>query len=194
MSDQPISISLVGASGRTGAELLRLIASQPEQYRLAGAWVGTDSAARGRDAGEVTGSGSLGCLCTRVGETDGKVDAIIDFSAPTAMREVMAAAIALDAAWVSGVTGLGDDAEALLDQAAKEVPVLHADNFSLGVAVLTELAELAKARLGPVFDIEIDEMHHRAKRDAPSGTAQILGRALGDPDGIIRTGPRADGE
>lgn len=194
MSEQSIRIALAGASGRMGAEVLRLMASQPDRYRLVAAWVGADSTALGRDAGDLARVGSLGCLCSRVGETNDEADAIVDFSTPDATCDIMNAAIALKVAWVSGVTGLGDDGEALLDRASKAVPVLHTDNFSLGIAVLAELAVLAQTRLGPAFDIEIDEVHHRGKRDAPSGTARMLGRALGDNGGSIRTGAREDGE
>lgn len=191
---QPIRIALAGASGRMGGELVRLIATQSDRHRLTGAWVGAGSHALGRDVGELAGVGSLGLTCTAVGQTEEPVDAVIDFTVPAAMHEVRQAVIEHEAAWVSGVTGLDDEAFALLDQAAQQVPVLHADNFSLGIAVLKELAVLAQQRLGDAFDIEIDEAHHRDKRDAPSGTAVMLGRALGDNDTTLRAGARKPGE
>ncbi len=177
-----------------GGELARLIVARPDRYRLTGAWVSGTSQALERDVGEAVGIGSLGLVCTKVGEVEAAPDVVIDFSTPAAMPNVMRAAVAFDAAWVSGVTGLDDEAQALLDQAAQEIPMLHADNFSLGIAVLVELAALAKARLGADFDIEIDEAHHRAKCDAPSGTARMLGHALDDGSGTIRVGPREAGE
>ncbi len=195
MNEEPIRIALAGASGCMGGELVRLIASRPDRYRLVAAWVGAESAALGRNAGELAGVGSTGCVCSTVSTIQGGADVVIDFSVPAALGDVVEAAVALEAAWVGGVTGLGDNnVDATLDRAAQRIPLLHADNFSLGIAVLAELAAIAKERLGPVFDIEIDEMHHRAKRDAPSGTARMLGRALGDRASRIRTEPRGDGE
>lgn len=191
---QPIRIALAGASGRMGTELLRLIGVRPDRYRLVGAWVGQSSHALGRDAGEVAGIDSQGIVCTTIGNVNDGVDAVIDFSLPVAAREVSDAVVALKAAWVCGVTGLDDEESDLVNRVAEKAPVLHADNFSIGIAVLAELAALAKERLGDSFDIEIDEAHHRAKRDAPSGTARMLGRVLGDQVGRIRTGPRESGE
>lgn len=185
----PLRIAVAGAGGRMGGELVRLLAEEPG-YRLVAAWVGADSADLGRDAGELAGIGPLGIGCTATGETDGEVDAVVDFSLVAAVPQVTQAAVTRGAALASGVTGLDAGAREALEEAGRSVPVMHADNFSLGVAVLKELAVLARERLGPAFDIEIAEAHHRGKRDAPSGTALMLGRALGDGEGRIRTGPR----
>ena len=185
----PLRIAVAGAAGRMGGELVRLLAKDPD-FRLAAAWVGAGSAGLGRDAGELAGLAPLGLECTATGETCGGVDAVIDFSTVAAVPEVARAAAACEAALASGVTGLDGPAREALDEAARSIPVLHADNFSLGAAVLKELAMLARRRLGPGFDIEISEAHHRGKRDAPSGTALMLGRALGDGEGRIRTAAR----
>lgn len=189
----PLRVAVAGAGGRMGGELVRLLAEEPD-YRLAAAWSGAGSADLGRDAGELAGFGPLGIACTATGEMSGEVDAVVDFSTVAAVPEVARAAVACGAALASGVTGLDAAARKALDEAGRNVPVMHADNFSLGVAVLKELAVLARERLGPAFDIEVAESHHRGKRDAPSGTALMLGRALGDGEGRIRTGPREDGE
>lgn len=190
---QPLRIVVAGAGGRMGGELVRLLAKDPD-YCLAAAWVGSRSRDLGRDAGELAGLAPLGVECTATGETNCEVDAVIDFSTAAAVPDVAKAAAACGAALASGVTGLDATARAALEEAARSVAVLHADNFSLGVAVLKELAVLARERLGSGFDIEIDEAHHRGKRDAPSGTARMLGRALGDTEGRIRIGARDDHE
>jgi 4-hydroxy-tetrahydrodipicolinate reductase len=106
---------------------------------------------------------------------------------------------------VSGTTGLDERQQLLLDEAARRIPVLWAANFSLGVALLEHLAEIASAKLGPGFDAEIVEAHHRLKRDAPSGTALALGHAVARGRGMTletaatfarhgQVGVRPDGE
>jgi 4-hydroxy-tetrahydrodipicolinate reductase len=82
-----------------------------------------------------------------------------------------------------GTTGLGEDHQRLIDEAAAKVAVIHAPNTSLGVALLRHLVTEAATRLGPDWDIEIVEMHHRQKRDAPSGTALLLGGAAAEGRG-----------
>ncbi|MGH9485389.1 MAG: 4-hydroxy-tetrahydrodipicolinate reductase, partial [Terriglobales bacterium] len=191
---QPLRIAVVGAGGRMGGELVRLLARDPEHYRLTAAWVGASSSALNRDAGELAGLEAIGVACSVTGETNGEVDAVVDFSTVAAIPMVVRAAEAYGAALISGVTGLDEAAQAALAESARRVPVLHADNFGLGVAVLKELAVLARARLGSGFDIEIGETHHRGKRDAPSGTARMLGRALGADDARIRSGAREGSE
>lgn len=189
-TDAPLRVALGGAGGRMGGELVRLLASDAEHYRLTAAWIGAGSDELGRDAGELAGIATLGIACTETGEVSVGVDVVVDFSTVSAVPDVARAAVACDAALVSGVTGLDEAAHEALGEAARRIPVLHADNFSVGVAVLKVLAVIARERLGPAFDIEIGEAHHRGKHDAPSGTARMLGRALGDENPTIRTGAR----
>jgi len=187
--EAPLRVALAGAAGRMGMELARLVAAEPERYTLAAAWVPAGSEALGRDAGDVAGCPrALGVECSEIGAV--KADVVIDFTTVAAVPEVAGAAVAAKAALVSGVTGLDETASEAQDKAAQRIPVMHADNFSLGVAVLTELAMIARQRLGEGFDVEIEEAHHRGKRDAPSGTARMLGRALGDTAGAIRSALR----
>jgi 4-hydroxy-tetrahydrodipicolinate reductase len=104
-------------------------------------------------------------------------DVLVDFSAPRALETNLAAAREAGTAIVIGTTGLGETHHALIDDAAKDIAVLQAANTSLGVNLLAHLVRDAAARLGPEWDIEIVEMHHRHKVDAPSGTALLLGEA-----------------
>ena len=104
-------------------------------------------------------------------------DVLVDFSAPTALRASLDEAVSRGIPILVGTTGLDGSADQLLATAAKRVAVLRAANTSLGVALLAELVERAARVLGPEWDIEIAETHHRNKADAPSGTALLLGQA-----------------
>ena len=104
-------------------------------------------------------------------------DVLVDFSTPAALESHLAAAIAARTPIVIGTTGLLATHQALLEQAADVIPVLQTGNTSLGVTLLEMLVREAAARLGPDWYIEIAEMHHRHKVDAPSGTALLLGDA-----------------
>jgi len=104
-------------------------------------------------------------------------DVLIDFSAPAALQASLDRAVSAGVPILIGTTGLDDTADGRIAAAAKEVAVLRAANTSLGVALLAELVERAARVLGPDWDIEISETHHRMKADAPSGTALQLGEA-----------------
>jgi 4-hydroxy-tetrahydrodipicolinate reductase len=111
-------------------------------------------------------------------------DCLVDFSAPGALATNLAAARAAGIPILVGTTGLGEEHFVLLAEAAKAVPVLQTGNFSLGVTLLAHLVREAASRLGPEWDIEVLEMHHRMKVDAPSGTAKLLGEAAAAARGI----------
>ena len=119
-------------------------------------------------------------------------DVVIDFTTPEALAEHLAAARAGKAAIVVGTTGLSDADHAAIDAAARDIAVLQTANTSLGVAALARLVAAAAAAL-PDWDIEIVDVHHRAKRDAPSGTALLLGAAAATARGttlaIVRLPP-----
>jgi 4-hydroxy-tetrahydrodipicolinate reductase len=111
-------------------------------------------------------------------------DAFIDFSVPGALGEHLEAARAAGKPIVVGTTGLTPEHHRLIDEAATDVAVLEAANMSPGVNLLVHLVREAAGRLGAEWDIEISEMHHRHKVDAPSGTALLLGRAAAEARGI----------
>lgn len=104
-------------------------------------------------------------------------DVLVDFSAPGALQTSLDRALSAGIPILIGTTGLDETAELRTFEAAKVIPVLRAPNTSLGVALLAELVERAAKVLGPDWDIEISETHHRMKSDAPSGTALLLGEA-----------------
>ena len=105
-------------------------------------------------------------------------DVLIDFSVPGALQASLDRAVSAALPILIGTTGLGDLADQLIAEAAKEIAVLRAANTSIGVALLSDLVERAARVLGPAWDIEIVEAHHRHKADAPSGTALVLGEAV----------------
>jgi 4-hydroxy-tetrahydrodipicolinate reductase len=111
-------------------------------------------------------------------------DVLVDFSAPAALHESVDRAQSANIPLLVGTTGLDDSADALIATAAKQIAVLRAPNTSLGIAVLSQLVERAAHLLGPDWDIEIAEIHHRMKADAPSGTAWLLGQAAARGRGV----------
>ncbi|MCB2067035.1 MAG: 4-hydroxy-tetrahydrodipicolinate reductase [Erythrobacter sp.] len=131
-------------------------------------------------------------------------DVLVDFSAPAALAANLHAAIGAGVPLLIGTTGLSDENHLAIDHAAQAVPVLQTGNTSLGVTLLAHLVREAASRLGPEWDIEVLEMHHRMKVDAPSGTALLLGDAAAQARGVAlaqhfesgrhgHTGPRAEG-
>lgn len=129
-------------------------------------------------------NGRMGRAITHAAEQDGGFaidadhgDVIVDFSAPAALQASLDRAVSAGVPILIGTTGLDDLAAKRIEQASSEVAVLRAANTSLGIAVLSDLVERAAGVLGEDWDIEIVEMHHRMKADAPSGTALALGEA-----------------
>jgi 4-hydroxy-tetrahydrodipicolinate reductase len=167
-------LAVVGASGRMGRAVVRLAheAGLPVVCAVSTTEVG-------RDAGELAGIGPIGtCVVGGMAALEhARADVVIDFSTPSATQALAAVAAASGTAIVSGTTGLGDDARAALDRAAAQVPLLWEPNMSVGVHVLTRLVAQVAASLAE-WDIEIVETHHRAKLDAPSGTALRLADAM----------------
>jgi 4-hydroxy-tetrahydrodipicolinate reductase len=196
-----VKIVVHGAAGRMGQSVIRLAAA--EGASLVGAVVSPRSEAHGRDAGEVAGAGTLGVELTA--DTASALlgaDVVIDFSTAAVLPHLLQLAARARVAVVSGTTRLDAAAERHLDEAARVVPVLWAPNTSVGVQVLAELVALAAQQLGLGFDVEIVEAHHRAKVDAPSGTAERLRRAVAEARRDLRpvygregnAGPRAADE
>lgn len=173
-------IGIIGSAGRMGQALAEAIAAAGHEHSG-----GVD---RGEDVQRLA---------------DGS-DALVDFSAPPALKDNLCAAIGAGVPILIGTTGLDASHHEAIDNAARVVPVLQTGNTSLGVTLLAHLVQEAASRLGPDWDIEIVEMHHRMKVDAPSGTAILLGEAAAQGRGIAlaenmesgrhgHTGRRAEG-
>jgi len=154
-------IGILGASGRMGRAIAGLLHDSPEA-RLGG------RLGRGEDPS------ALAEAC----------DVLVDFSAPEALAGHLDAAVAARRPILIGTTGLGEAHHGAIDRAARKVAVLQAANMALGVNLLAHLVRETAARLGEDWDVEIVEMHHRHKVDAPSGTALLLGQAAAEGRGI----------
>jgi 4-hydroxy-tetrahydrodipicolinate reductase len=162
-----MKVAVVGANGRMGRAVVRL-AHQGGMTVVAAIGAGDG----GKDAGELAGIGAIGVKITNdvAALTSSGADAIVDFSTPAVLAKVCETGIAI----ASGTTGLDDPARAALEAASKRAPVLWEPNMSVGIHVLSDLLRQAIRQLGPTYDIEIVETHHRMKVDAPSGTALRL--------------------
>jgi len=172
-----IRMGVIGCGGRMGRMLVAEIGAG-EGIALAGGCASPGSAYLGQDAGEVAGVGRLGIAVGDDAERlIGDGDVAIDFTAPAATARHARIAATLHKPIVIGTTGLAAEEEAAVRAAARLVPIVWAANTSLGINLLLGLVEQVAARLGPDWDIEIMEMHHRGKVDAPSGTALALGRS-----------------
>jgi 4-hydroxy-tetrahydrodipicolinate reductase len=197
-------IGVIGCAGRVGRMLIADILAT-EGCALAGGVARTGSPALGQDLGELAGLGHIGIA---VGDSPerllGDSAVAIEFTTPAATAEHAALAARLGKPLVIGTTGLEGAAERAVRDAARQVPIVWAANTSLGINLLLGLVSEVARRLGPDWDLEIMEMHHRGKVDAPSGTALALGRAAASArgaafdkvatrgrDGI--TGPRPSG-
>jgi 4-hydroxy-tetrahydrodipicolinate reductase len=177
-------IGIVGAGGRMGQMLVRVVA-ETDGCVLAGASEVTGSVHLGADPGVLAGVGDSGITITDdTAELFASVDAVIDFTVPAATAAHAAMAAEAGCALIAGTTGLEAEHRAALDAAASRVPVVWASNMSSGVNLLFALTEQVARALDPDFDIEIVEMHHKHKVDAPSGTALSLGEAAARGRGV----------
>lgn len=176
------SVAVLGAAGRMGCAIVRVIAGATD-LKLAAAVEHAASPSLGADAGRLAGIPDLGVAIAAELPAAGVASVWIDFSSPAATAGTAAAAAIRRAALVVGTTGVTPEGKQALAEAARSVPVVFAPNTSVGVTVLLRLVADAARLLGPDFDLEIVETHHRMKRDAPSGTALRLGEALADATG-----------
>lgn len=185
MSADPIKIAVMGASGRMGRMNLAAAMDGGPGVVLCGACDRPGAAAVGQDAGRLIGREAAGVA---VGDDPAPVvagaDAVIDFTTPQATVEHARLCAQAGAALIVGTTGLGAADEEALTRAARHVAVVHAANMSAGVTLLRALVERVARALDADFDIEVVEMHHRHKVDAPSGTALALGRAAAKGRGV----------
>lgn len=155
-----IKIGIIGSKGRMGQALVDAIA----------------------EAGHAESGGvDQGDDITALAKSS---DVLVDFSSPAALQATLEACVAAGKPIVIGTTGLEDSHHAAIDKAAESIAILQTGNTSLGVNMLAALVRQAASRLGDDWDIEIVEMHHRHKVDAPSGTANLLGEAAAAGRGI----------
>jgi 4-hydroxy-tetrahydrodipicolinate reductase len=182
MSDMRLIVA--GAGGRMGRTLIHAIAAT-EGAVLAGAVEAQGSAVIGRDAGELAGLGKNGIVVAAdVQPLLEHADGLIDFTIPAATMAFAELAARKGCVHVIGTTGLSGENEMLVAEAAKRAVIVKSGNMSLGVNLLAALVKRVARTLDETFDVEILEMHHNRKVDAPSGTALMLGRAAAEGRGI----------
>jgi 4-hydroxy-tetrahydrodipicolinate reductase len=177
-----------------GLAIVRL-AHEAEDLQIVGAVCSSVDPGQGKDVGELSGTGTLGVVATPdLGAGLLGAEVVIDFSTASAVPGLLAVAARQRMAIVTGTTNLDAAGRQALEKAAAQVPILWAANTSLGIQVLAELVEHALRRLGPDYDAEIVEIHHRRKVDAPSGTARRLADAAVKVRGGLRELHGRDGE
>jgi len=199
-----MGLVIVGAAGRMGRTLIRLV-TETEGVAVAGAIEREGSPFVGQDAGVVAGLPALGVAISHDPlPVFAQAQGVLDFTSPAATLGFAEIAAQARIVHVIGTTGLSAEDHAAIDAAARHAAIVQSGNMSLGVNLLAQLVRQAARALDEEFDIEVLEMHHRHKVDAPSGTALLLGQAAAEGreidlaehavrvrDGI--TGPRPRG-
>lgn len=191
-----INVVIQGAAGRMGKTLIRCIQEQKVAgLKLAGAIDLWDIPDIGKDAGLAAGATEAGVkLTTDLAAVAPGADVIIDFTSHFGTAGNAERIAGWKTAWVIGTTGLGDAERDEVKKAAESVPVVMAGNMSLGVNLLCNLVqEAARALHARGYDIEIIERHHNQKKDAPSGTALMLGQAAAAGAGLDLKTSQTDG-
>lgn len=171
---------VTGATGRMGRRLIALI-KDDSNSTLVGAVTHGAHEALGRDAGEIAGVGPLGVpVSANLAEIIANADVVIDFSVAGATLDYLRLASVAGVPMVIGTTGFSAAERDAIVAHSQKIPCLLAPNMSLGVQVMFQLLRQAAALLGPGYDIEVLEAHHRTKVDAPSGTAVRMGEILAE--------------
>jgi 4-hydroxy-tetrahydrodipicolinate reductase len=182
MADMRLIVA--GAGGRMGRTLIKAVV-ETKGVALAGAIEAPGSAVIGRDAGELAGLGKNGiAVAADPAPLLAIADGLIDFTSPAATVAFAELLSARGLVHVIGTTGLSGENDKLIEVAARKTPIVKSGNMSLGVNLLAALTKRVAKTLGEDFDIEILEMHHNKKVDAPSGTALMLGHAAAAGRGI----------
>ena len=168
---RPVRIAVLGADGRMGRALIRAVLGVTPRAVLAAASERPGHVSVGKDAGVLAGIERAGVEITGQLPDRGVADVWIDFTTASVTESVATTAAAHGIGLVVGTTGLGTHSRAALDVASQRIPVVYAANYSVGINVMLKLIADAARALGPDYDMEIVEAHHRGKKDAPSVTA-----------------------
>ena len=180
-----VRIGIVGCAGRMGRMLAQEVA-RTKGCKLAGGSEQPGHDVLGSDLGILVGLGRLGIgISDNPAALFADTDAVLDFTSPEASVRHAVLAAKHGTPHVIGTTGISGDGEAAIRAAAAKAPIVWAPNYSMGVTLLFDLVERAAATLDARYDIEIVEMHHRHKVDAPSGTALGLGRAAAKGRAVV---------
>lgn len=175
-----MKIAIAGAAGRMGRVLTRIV-HETEGLEVAGGIEPKGSGAVGADMGELAGVGPLGVKITDEPlPLFTKIEGLIDFTVPKATLALAELSAQARIVHVIGTTGIDKEGDDKIKAAARHARIVKSGNMSLGVNLLAALVRKVAATLGPDFDIEVLEMHHKHKIDAPSGTALLLGQAAAE--------------
>jgi 4-hydroxy-tetrahydrodipicolinate reductase len=183
MAKEQIKLCIAGAGGRMGQRLLSLAAAD-DAFIIAGAFERPDHPSVGQDLSAGVGAKEPVIVSDDAAGCIADCDVLLDFTVPEATLANLQTAVEAKKAVVIGTTGFTDDQRTRLHDLAARIPAVVASNMSLGVNLLFALADDAARILGPDFDIEIVEAHHRLKKDAPSGTARTLAEILAERRGL----------
>ena len=186
MADKQIKLCVAGACGRMGQRLIAL-ATADGAFNVTGALERADHPSVGQDIGASVGAKDPVLVTGDQAACIANCDVVLDFTVPEATLEHLEAAVKAKKAMVIGTTGFTDKQRARLNDLAARIPAVVASNMSLGVNLLFALTDDAARILGPDFDVEIIEAHHRFKKDAPSGTARRLAEILAERRGLSVT-------
>jgi 4-hydroxy-tetrahydrodipicolinate reductase len=183
-ANSDMRVVIAGAGGRMGRTIIQAVAAT-KGIVLAGAVDATGSAVIGRDAGELSGLGQNGIkIVSDVAPLLKEADGLIEFTIPGATLVFAELTAAAGKVHVIGTTGHSAEEEAIIAEAGKRATIVKSGNMSLGVNLLAALTRRVAQTLNEDYDIEIFEMHHNKKIDAPSGTALMLGRAAAEGRGV----------
>jgi len=175
-----MKIAIAGAAGRMGRVLTRIV-HETEGLEVAGGIEPKGSSAVGADMGELAGVGPLGVKITDEPlALFTRIEGLIDFTVPKATLALAELSAQARIVHVIGTTGIDKEGDEKIKAAARHARIVKSGNMSLGVNLLAALVRKVAATLGPDFDIEVLEMHHKHKIDAPSGTALLLGQAAAE--------------
>ncbi len=176
LEERVVSVVIVGARGRMGRSLIREVLDS-DVLTLAGAVARPGSPGVGQDVGALCEMNDVGVLLQDE-LTPHRRNVVVDFSLPEATDRVIDTCLEYRTPLVLGTTGLTSATRERLTSAAKTIPIVAAANFSVGVTLMIRMAEIAARSLGQEWDAEIVELHHRHKRDSPSGTALRMAEAV----------------
>ncbi len=168
-----MKLGICGICGRMGIAILEVALERG--HELTAAFDSPDSPCTGKDVNTLIHGNPLGINVAVINSEQVKnSDCIIDFSSPRATMKLLEEAVKNNVSLVIGTTGFSDEQKGKIEAASKKIPIVFAPNMAVGVNMLFKLTEVASKALGPDFDVEIVEAHHRFKKDAPSGTAKKL--------------------
>lgn len=179
-----IRVTVAGIAGKMGNILAKLVVNTTD-LELVGATEASGHAMIGENVSDLIGRRGLGVRVTdKIGDALLEADVLLDFTAPKSTLAALEICAKNRIAAVVGTTGFDAAQEATIRKYAETIPMVYAPNMSLGVNLLARLVAQATKALGPEYDIEMVEVHHRQKADSPSGTALLFARTVADARGI----------